>query len=75
METEMDETFKKWLDTKFNNTDDKISTMSDTVIRTEERLNNHLESTERKQLRNKDIILIGLAVFGGIIALIQTIGI
>lgn len=85
----MDESDRKWLNVKFTSIenhfkktcseieeiDNKVSTMNDIVVRTEERLNNHLKSNEKKQLRIRDYILIAIAATSSGVAVITGIGV
>ncbi len=84
MAVEMDESDKKWLGEKLTNienhldktcdeiqeVDSKVSTMNDTVVRTEERLNNHLEFTEKKQFKTKERWVIAFGVISSIAAVV-----
>lgn len=83
----MDESDKKWLDVKFNNIeahlkktcseikdiDSKMSIMNDIIIRTGERLDNHLKSNEKQQLKIREWILITIASISTITAIVTGI--
>ena len=85
----MNESDRLWLDAKFNDMEDhlkktsseikemdgEVSGMNDTLIRTEERLNNHLKSNEKRYVRTRQWILIAIGVTGTFLAIVTNIGV
>ena len=85
----MNESDRKWLDVKFNSienhfkktcseieeVDGKVSAMNDTLVRTEERLNNYLKSNEKRQVRIREWIFIAIGVTGSLTAVMATAGV
>ena len=85
----MNESDRKVLDVKCNNIENhykktcsekeevyvKVSAMNDTLIRTEERLNNHLKSNEIRYVRTRQWILIAIGVTGSLAAVMATAGV
>ena len=55
--------------------DVKVSAMNDTQVRTEERLNNHLKSNEKRQVRIRKWIFIVIGVTSSLAAVMATAGV
>ena len=49
--------------------------MNDTLVRTEERLNNHLKSNEKRQVRIREWIFIAIGVTGSLAAVMAAAGV
>ena len=82
----MNESYRKWMDVKFNDIEDhlkktcrkikemdgKVSGMNDTLFRTEERLNNPLKAKEKRYVRTRQWISIEIGVNGSLAEIMAT---